>query len=203
MIAFFSNNGGEVLKDDWYIDSGATGHICNNKNFFESFVEGKTNKSILRANSNRVKVHGIGTVKLTIGEQSVTLKKVNYVLDMCTNLISVRRITESEFKVVFTQGRYQVIDSNRIVIIESRLLERMYKVKVKQDNELVCFSHIVDDSEKWHQKLGHPGYTSMKFLEKQDEKIVMPNEKYKVCILGKHAANHTMESEIEVMSRWI
>lgn len=185
MIVFFSNNGCDVMKNDWYIDSGATGHVCNDKSYFENYLEERTGKEILVANSSKVRVHGSGTVRLNIGGQAVVLKKVNHVPAMCTNLISVRRVTESGFDVLFTQGRCRILDNNKAVIIEGRLLDGMYKVKTNSGMEFVCLSKNMGDSEKWHQKLGHPGYSSMKFLESNDEKVVMPNEKCKVCVMGK------------------
>lgn len=104
MIAFFADNGKEKIKNQWFIDSGATAHICNNMDYFVSLEEEKGSKEILVANNGRAKVQGTGTVRLEIGTTTVTLKEVNFVPGMCTNLISVRRITENGFEVLFTQS---------------------------------------------------------------------------------------------------
>lgn len=186
MIAFFTNNGRENIKDDWYIDSGATGHVCNKRSFFDYLIEGDTNREILVANSNRVKIKGVGTVKLSVFDKNISLKKVNYVPEMCTNLISVRRITESGFYVVFTQGRCRVIDKNQVTIMEGRLLDGMYKVKVKNEVEMVCLTREIDTGIEWHRKLGHAGFGSLNFLKKNNEQFEPPDGKCKVCILGKH-----------------
>lgn len=43
----------------WYIDSGATSHMTNNKEFFKT-LDTCTNENILLANENSAKVFGIG-----------------------------------------------------------------------------------------------------------------------------------------------
>lgn len=52
LIAFLNvNNGNSDLRHSWFIDSGATTHICNNMEFFENIVEDYTGKEVLVANS--------------------------------------------------------------------------------------------------------------------------------------------------------
>lgn len=143
MVAFLSNDN-ETIKNEWFIDSGATAHMCNDRSLFTDFIQGRMDKEILVADSSKIKVLGIGTVKLSIGDQIVVLKKVNFVPNMCANLISVRRITESGLQVLFTQGRVQVLDAKKAVVIEGRLLDGMYKVKVKNTVDRACFSKIMN-----------------------------------------------------------
>lgn len=104
MIAFFTNGNRVAIKDEWFIDSGATARICNKREFFDKLEEGESDKEILVANNSKIKVRGTGKVKLVIGNETVLLKNVNFVPEMCTNLISVRRITENGYEVLFTQG---------------------------------------------------------------------------------------------------
>lgn len=182
MVAFLSNCQ-LVIKDEWFIDSGATAHMCNDKSKFTDLIEGRSEREILVADNSRVKVHGTGTVKLNIGDQTVILKKVNYVPDMCANLISVRRITESGHEVIFTQGRVRVIGANKETIIEGRLLDGMYRVKVKNAIERAYM--VMHTGEMWHRKLGHPGYARMKFVQNIDEKFRTPEDKCETCIMGK------------------
>lgn len=185
MIAFFTNGNKETIKDEWFIDSGATAHVCNNKEYFEKLEEGKTDKEILVANNSKVKVHGTGTVKLVIGNETVVLKKVSFAPQMCTNLISVRRITENGYEVLFTQGECKVMDKNESVVMKGRLLDGMYRVKAKSTTEMVCFSREIENGIDWHRKLGHPGYASMRFLNGKEENFSLPDEKCKVCVMGK------------------
>lgn len=185
MIAFFTNGNKVAIKDEWFIDSGATAHICNKREYFDRLEEGESDREILVANSSKVKVHGTGKVKLVIGNETVVLKNVNFVPEMCTNLISVRRITENGYEVLFTQGECKVMDGNKSTVMKGRLLDGMYRVKAKGTTEMVCFSKIVDNATEWHRKLGHPGYGSMKFLMKNEENFSLPSEKCKICIMGK------------------
>lgn len=185
MISFFMNGEGEIMKDEWFIDSGATAHICNNREFFDKIDEGGSNKEILIANNTKLRVQGTGTVKLSVGDQTVILKRVNYVPEMCTNLMSVRRITESGYEVLFTQGECKVMDENKKVFMKGRILDGMYRIKAKCTTEVVCFNREITNGIDWHRKLGHPGEGSMKFLRERGISFSLPEEKCKVCLMGK------------------
>lgn len=55
----FSTKSGNCNERTWYIDSGATSHMTNDKNFFKVF-NACTDESITLANGSSAKVQGIG-----------------------------------------------------------------------------------------------------------------------------------------------
>ena len=65
---------------EWWIDSGASYHVCANKELFSSNTPATTDKKLFMANSIFAKVKGTGKVllKMTSGKV-VTLNKVSYV----------------------------------------------------------------------------------------------------------------------------
>lgn len=81
----------------------------------------RNKKEVLVANSATVKVEGIGRVQVNVGNRVITLKEVNYVPKMCANLLSVRRITENGYNVLFTQERCRIINKENEVLMEGRL----------------------------------------------------------------------------------
>ena len=76
-------------SDDWWMDSGATVHICADRSMFSSF-QGYNSAPVLMGNGVPAAVRGTGQVylKLTSGK-TLVLKDVLYVPLMSRNLISV------------------------------------------------------------------------------------------------------------------
>lgn len=103
--------------------------MCSDHHYFDNITE-SCGKEILVANNSKLKVNGIGNVKVNVEGRNLTLKNVHYVPEICANLISVLRITESGYQVIFTQGRCRVVD-NEENLFEAKLLDGMYRVKLK------------------------------------------------------------------------
>ena len=68
---------------EWWIDSGASFHVCANKELFSSYTPALTDEKLFMANSAVAKVEGTGKVllKMTSGKV-VTLNRVSYVPEL-------------------------------------------------------------------------------------------------------------------------
>ncbi|XP_028753471.1 uncharacterized protein LOC114713060 [Neltuma alba] len=88
----------------WVVDSGATKHICANREMFTSFEEGEDH--IYFANSQTTKVQGKGKVvlKLTSGK-TLALNDVLYVPDVRANLVSVALLGKAGVRVSFESDK--------------------------------------------------------------------------------------------------
>ncbi|PHT72075.1 hypothetical protein T459_22860 [Capsicum annuum] len=85
----------------WWMDSGATRHVCANKDLFLSFAPAQVEEMIYMANSSTAKVEGTGKVCLKMNSGKVlTLNNVLYILELCRNMISVSLLDKNEFKCV-------------------------------------------------------------------------------------------------------
>ncbi|PHT87587.1 hypothetical protein T459_09693 [Capsicum annuum] len=75
---------------EWWMDSGATRHVCANKELFSTFDPTQVEEKIYMGNSTIAKVEGTGKVclKMTSGKV-LTLNNVLYVSELRKNLISV------------------------------------------------------------------------------------------------------------------
>jgi hypothetical protein len=95
-------------SDDWWMDSGATVHICVDRSMFSSF-QGYSSAPVLMGNGVSAAVRGTGQVylKLTSGK-TLVLKDVLYVPSMSRNLISVSLLCQQGLKLVF--------ESNKVVL---------------------------------------------------------------------------------------
>ncbi|KAA0059591.1 pol polyprotein [Cucumis melo var. makuwa] len=90
---------------EWWVDTGATCHICANKNMFTSYVLVSSGEQLFMGNSSTSKVEGQGRVipKMTSGKE-LTLNNVLHVPDTHKNLISGSLLSKNGFKLVFVSG---------------------------------------------------------------------------------------------------
>ncbi|PHT34013.1 hypothetical protein CQW23_25813 [Capsicum baccatum] len=91
---------------EWWMDSGATRHVCANKELFSAFTPAQVEEKIYMENSVTIKVEGTGKVclKMTSGKV-LTLNNVLYVPELRKNLISVSLLDKNGFKCVFVFGK--------------------------------------------------------------------------------------------------
>lgn len=64
---------GEFSKNDWFIDSGASSHMCMHKEWFKSLNTSNITE-ISTANDSKMCVGGIGNVELIIGNKNSSMK---------------------------------------------------------------------------------------------------------------------------------
>ncbi|GKV27162.1 hypothetical protein SLEP1_g36365 [Rubroshorea leprosula] len=60
---------------DWWLDSGATAHVCNNKAQFKFYEDLKEPEEVLMGNNVTAKVIGKGTMELSIKEINTVYKR--------------------------------------------------------------------------------------------------------------------------------
>jgi len=93
-------------RDNWCIDSGCTAHLCKNATKFVEIADKSTGKLNLASNVT-TEIKARGTVLISTRVQGKT-KNVNihdalHVPDLRTNLLSLAKITDKGFKVIFDQ----------------------------------------------------------------------------------------------------
>ncbi|MDV3192908.1 MAG: hypothetical protein Q8840_03050, partial [Sweet potato little leaf phytoplasma] len=90
---------------EWWMDSGATLHVCANKKLFSSLSPAQVDEIIYMDNSDTAKVEGTGKVGLKmISGKVLTLNNVLYVSELRRNLISISLLDKNEFKYVTVSG---------------------------------------------------------------------------------------------------
>ena len=91
----------EESKRTWFIDSGASQHMCCVRDFFHDYKELATPEIVHLANNTTISGIGIGNViwEDTHLNKTTTIKNVLFVPDLSQNLISVKKITQAGYKV--------------------------------------------------------------------------------------------------------
>ena len=127
MEHFFISTSACFGEDEWILDSGASSHICNNKEFFKRIADispidiGLAGTS---ADGDQISIQAKhkGIVELAIlnngkgVERKLVLTDVLFSEKAAANIISVRKITAAGGSVVFKKNRFHIIAADRTVI---------------------------------------------------------------------------------------
>ncbi|KAG8493357.1 hypothetical protein CXB51_010932 [Gossypium anomalum] len=87
---------------EWWLDTGATHHICCNKDSFSKLVPCDKRQKLYMRNAATFKIKGKGTVVLKINSnKELKLQNVLYVSDIRKNLVSGTFLSVHGFRMVF------------------------------------------------------------------------------------------------------
>lgn len=154
------------IEDTWCIDSGCTSHLCNSTAGFTKIGAQEPGKLNLASNAHtEIQARGTATflVKTNEQEKKVTLNDALYMPDLQTNLISVGKMIDRGFSVVFTKHSAEIIDKKGNVQMKADRANGLYYIQTKAYDE--CHNATdytptkkMSDSKslkEWHEKLGH------------------------------------------------
>jgi len=108
---------------EWWIDSGATRHICAVREAFASYAPAGPDETIYMGNSATARIEGYGKImlKMTSGKM-VTLNNVCHVSEIRKNLVSTGLLVKNGFKCVYVSDKV-VISKNEMYIGKGYLTE--------------------------------------------------------------------------------
>lgn len=188
--------GGENEDDCWYVDSGATSHICNRKDFFKS-LDKQSPSTVTVANGYELKAYGKGTCEINVingkgVSQNVLVKDVLYVPKIESNLLSVKKLTKRGFKIDFYDDLCEIWYKNEIVATATAVSDKdLYKVKTSAYNAVNEQAMIVNQKRcvhYWHRALGHRDIGCVKkILSSNNENVdeCSCDDLCEICIRGK------------------
>lgn len=157
----------ESFGSDWYIDSGATAHMTKNASLMKN-KRAPVKREVVVANNRIIKVECVGDIEQSIADNSsVLIKDVQYIPDLCANLLSVSKIVQnSENEVVFNSSGYKIYNGKREILATGTLINNMFKLDcVPCMNEIACTSKGKDnDLLLWHRRLRHASFSKMNVL---------------------------------------
>ncbi|GJY51077.1 retrovirus-related pol polyprotein from transposon TNT 1-94 [Tanacetum coccineum] len=135
-----TNHGG------WWIDTGATRHMCADKSMFHSFRAIDNRQKLYMGNSVTADIKGEGDVVLKMtSEKELKLTNVLYVLEIHKNL-------------------------NQINVGKGYAMNDMFKLNVmvvkNEINKMNSSAYLIESSNVWHARLGHVNFNSMRRLIK-------------------------------------
>lgn len=188
-----------VHQDKWYLDSGATNHMCNRKDIMREYVSVKP-LEVYVANGQKLSTVGRGNVLVRLRNCEKTISNVYYVPNLTTNLLSVSELTRKGYRVVFNNKQCKILGTNSKVVATASFTNGVYQLDTVGGSEIAMNSSVepgvCGESQEacsgqaakvtqdlWHKRLGHLNHRSM-YLMKNGMVTGMhfENTNYQNCI---------------------
>lgn len=160
-------------KVEWFIDSGCSDHLVNDRSLFHELkVLDRPIEIAIAKNEQCIVAKHSGSVRVLSevnGKQiECTVKDVLYVPELRCNLFSVMRVDDAGMKVIYEKGKVQILRGSEVVATGSRV-GRLYGLNFSVDSEsagesmLTC-GRIPKSLELWHRRFGHLNARSLEKL---------------------------------------
>lgn len=177
----------------WYLDNGASNHMCGNRLFFFKFDESITGQVRFGDNS-RIDIRGKGSIRFNFGEGCTkVMNHVYYIPGLRSNIISLGQATEAGCEVNMKENTLSLYDRyGGLMVRTTRSGNRLYKVCLQVDQIHCLQLKITTESSLWHSRLGHVNTNTLKLMINKKLAIGIPNiavekETCTSCLLGKQA----------------
>lgn len=159
----------EEQKREWFVDSAANRHICNNGSAFTEFKPMKS--TVKTGNESESTVLGSGTVELSCvvnGKTSrISLKNVLYVPMFKRNLISVPEADSKGVSTLIARGKCTMKYGGRTVAVASKSsMSNLFLLHGTSSVNEVNLSEVRRSLQEWHATLGHASKSTITNMEK-------------------------------------
>ena len=148
---------GKQIKEEiiFVIDSGATGHLIQKtyKKYLTDIKNVSLNINVAKANES-IKTICQGKLPVLTEEGiAVTIHEALVCDNLAYNLLSVRKLEENGFKVVFENGGVKIFKNSRMYLM-GQLCGKLYITKMYISCENACVTKG-SVKELWHRRMGH------------------------------------------------
>ena len=155
-----------ILEDaNWWIDSGAARHVCNDTSFFNTYEPVDDGTVLYMGYSSIATIKGKGTVDLEFTSRKiVSLTNVCHVPKVRKNLVSGSLLNKHGFKLVFESDKF-IISKGGIFVGKGYLYQGMFKLNINKINNSI---YMLDSFYFWHARLRHVNTRNMNDMVKLD-----------------------------------
>nr|GEW94772.1 ribonuclease H-like domain-containing protein [Tanacetum cinerariifolium] len=186
-----------TAEDEGIFDSGCSRSMTGNKEILDDFQEFQCRKVTFGGGE------GMITGKGTIRTPTLDFENVYYVKELQQfNLFSISQICDKKNQVLFTDSKCLVLSKDfklpneSIVVLRVPRKHNLYTINLNNlcpRGNLACLvAHaLVDESVKWHRRMGHVNYKNMNRLAKGNLVRGLPPKLFKhdhtcvACCKGK------------------
>jgi hypothetical protein len=173
----------------WWIDSGATVHVCNSlKGFVMKTSTRKGEQSLKVADGKEAYVEAVGSIVLHLHSGfTLHLNNVLYVPSLKRNLILVRLLDIDSFSCNFGEMKCLIKYNDEDVGL-AYLQDKLYLLSLNESVMNVCddkdkrFSKNETSSKLWHSRLGHISRGRIERLIKEEILHLLDFSNFDQCI---------------------
>lgn len=159
---------GSRMEDLWFLDSGCSNHMTENKKWF-SQIDESFRHLVKLGNGARMLVQGKGSIKIRVSRMIQVVQDVYYVPELSNNLLSVGQLQERGLAILIQDNVCKVFHSERGLIIETSMsINRMFIITAQVVGAESCFqTEILSDAHLWHCRFAHLGYGNLHTLSQK------------------------------------
>ena len=115
---------------EWWVDTGATHHVCSDKKMFSSYQTIDNGEQLFMGNSSFSKVEGQGKVVLNMTSgKELTLNDVLHVPEIRKNPVSGSLLSKKGFKLVFVSDNF-ILTKNGMYVRKGYIGNELFKMNV-------------------------------------------------------------------------
>ncbi|XP_024013158.1 uncharacterized protein LOC112087473 [Eutrema salsugineum] len=153
----------------WYLDNGASNHMTGDRTYFKRLDETITGK-VRFGDDSRIDIKGKGAILfITKNGEKKILADVYYIPGLKSNIISLGQAIESGCDVRMKEDHLTLHDCDgRLLVKAHRSRNRFYKVRMEVEATKCLQLMDLNDSTRWHARLGHIGLENMKTMMKKE-----------------------------------
>nr|GEZ70165.1 retrovirus-related Pol polyprotein from transposon TNT 1-94 [Tanacetum cinerariifolium] len=151
-----------TITDDWWHDSGATTHVCNNRDLFKTYKETKDGHEVKMGDNHTSKVIGSGNMEIqfTFGKK-LTLMNVLHVPNIRKNLVFCFKLCKSRVKAVIKSDKV-ILSKSNVFVGKAYACNGMFKLNINKTtssaywpdcNFISSFNIECSTFNLWHNRL--------------------------------------------------
>ncbi|KAI5429681.1 hypothetical protein KIW84_034307 [Lathyrus oleraceus] len=148
----------EINTNDnvWYLDSGASNHMCGHKHLFKEMRKIEDG-NVSFGDASKVKVEGKGTIRYLQKDGLIgSIQDVYYVPNLKTNILSLGQLTEKGYSILMKERILYLKDKLGHLIARVEMeRNRMYKLNLINVREKCLQVSVEDKASLWHLRFGH------------------------------------------------
>lgn len=168
---------------NWWMDSGATEHMCYDIRQFKSVKSMDENRQVRVGNGTLIDVRGTGTVQVDAWNGSewieADLNNVLLVQSLAVNLFSLSTALDKGFEMLSNKNKCEILDKDGTVRVIAERLGNLYKMKFKVEGN-VSQCNTVQSLTEWYRKLAHIYYGQVRKMLNEN-KTVFDDEHNPFC----------------------
>ncbi|KAJ7551718.1 hypothetical protein O6H91_06G026000 [Diphasiastrum complanatum] len=116
------------IRDDWYLDSGASQHMTACKFLCEDLTQANS-KYVYFGDSNALEIGGKGSIRLYLRKLTLLENVLYYVPRLTNNLLSVSKFTDQGCKALFDSKQCTILDKHNKEIFSANREGNLYVLR--------------------------------------------------------------------------